>query len=67
MKLLTFTDWCDKYGYQELEEYREECYFLDMVPEEEDEWLDYAYEAHISEYEDRCYSNFRDRGNTWDN
>ena len=67
MKTLSFEDWQDKYGSKEYEEFLDENDLSFLTQEQEDEWLEDAYEGHISEYEDNCYSDHRDRGNTWDN
>jgi len=61
MKTLSFEDWQDKYGSKEYEEFLDENDLSFLPQDQEDEWLENAYEAHISEYEDRCYEDYRDR------
>ena len=61
MKILSFEEWQDKYGSKEYEEFLDENDLSFLPQDQEDEWLENAYEAHISEYEDNCYTDYRDR------
>ena len=55
--LLDYDDWFESVGFELLEELEELEDISDVYIEEE---LMLAYEGYISEYEDRCYDEYRD-------
>ena len=54
---LDYGDWIDKYGLEELDEFLIDN---DLTNDEQDEWLNEAYECYVSEYQCRAYSNYKD-------
>lgn len=63
MRRLSFSDWCDKYEERYSDEYQDHvsaCWDDDVVPMELCEFLEDKYEESISEYEDRCYDEYKD-------
>jgi hypothetical protein len=61
MVLLDYADWVDKYGWDELDEHLNN---MNGEPspstEEQDEWLEDAYEGYISGYQCQAYDSYKD-------
>ena len=57
MKLLDFEEYCVKYGLEELDEFLIDN---DLTNDEQDEWLNEAYECYVSEYQCRAYDEWKD-------
>jgi len=54
---LDYEEYCAKYGLDELDEFLIDN---DLTNDEQDEWLNEAYECYVSEYQCRAYSNYKD-------
>lgn len=62
MKYISFSDYFDKYCEDFEEEFLEELEEGKYVNTDEDffEFMSYKFESSISDYEDRCYDEYKD-------
>ena len=54
---LDYEEYCVKYGLDELDEFLIDN---DLTNDEQDEWLNEAYECYVSEYQCRAYDEWKD-------